>query len=94
MKKMTGINSRWIVAAIVCLISVGTLSTTVGCAGRTKSSTVTTQVTDGGAGTSSSVTTQNEVVTDAHPRGVIGGIFYTIGQILIFPFRVIGNLFS
>jgi len=81
---------------MVCLLSLGMVST-AGCAGKTKSSTV-TQTTNGVSGSGStsisSVTTQKEVVTDAHPRGVIGGIFYTIGQILWFPFRVIGNLFS
>ena len=81
--------------AMVCLISLGAVST-AGCAGRTKTSTVTTRTTNGasGSGSTSSVTTQKEVVTDAHPRGVIGGIFYTAGQVLIFPFKVIGNLFS
>lgn len=79
----------------VCLISFGTLSTT-GCAGKTRTSTTTTETTDGhaGGGSTNSVTTKNEVTTDAHPRGVIGGLFYTVGQILIWPFKVIGSLFS
>jgi len=25
--------------------------------------------------------------------GVLGGLFYTIGQVLIWPFKVIGSLF-
>ncbi len=85
------LKRRWLLMAMVCLLSLGAVSAS-GCAGRTKTSTVTTQTTDGG-GSTSSVTTQKDVVTDAHPRGVIGGIFYTIGQILIFPFKVIGSLF-
>ncbi len=84
---------RWVLAAMLCFLSLGAVSVT-GCAGRTTSSTVTTQTTDSGMGTTSSVTTQKQVETDAHPRGVIGGVFYTIGQVLLFPFRVIGNLFS
>jgi len=92
---MEALKHRWLLMAMVCFISLGVVST-VGCAGRTKTSTVTTQTTNGasGSGSKSSVTTQKEVVTDAHPRGVIGGVFYTIGQVLIFPFKVIGNLFS
>ena len=90
--KITGTKPRWFLVVMVCFISLSALSAT-GCAGSTKSSTVTTQTTNGAAGTSSSVTTQNETVTDAHPRGVIGGIFYTIGQVILFPFRVIGSLF-
>ena len=89
-----GVKQRCFLIAMVCLISLGAV-TTAGCAGRTKTSTVTTQTTNGasGSGSTSSVTTQKEVVTDAHPRGVIGGIFYTIGQVLIWPFKVIGSLF-
>ena len=96
MKKIIeGLKHRWLLAAMVCLISLSAVSA-AGCAGRTKTSTVTTQTTDGasGSGSTSSVTTQKEVTTSAHPRGVVGGIFYTAGQILIFPFRVIGALFS
>lgn len=81
---------------IFSFVALGSLSS-MGCAGRTKTATVTTQATDSGVGSGSttSVTTQSKTVTtDAHPRGVIGGLFYTIGQVLIFPFRVIGNLFS
>ena len=90
--KKRGKMQRWFLIMMVCLIGVAAISAT-GCAGKTKTSTVTTETTSG-SGSTSSVTTQNETVTSAHPRGVIGGIFYTIGQILIFPFRVIGNLFS
>ena len=95
MKKIIeGLKHRWLLAAMVCLISLSAVSA-AGCAGRTKTSTVTTQTTNGSlGGSTSSVTTQNEVVTDVHPRGVIGGIFYTIGQVLIWPFKVIGSLFS
>ncbi len=92
MKKIIGVKHHLLLIAMVCLVTLGAVSTT-GCAGRTKTSIVTTQTTNG-ADSTSSVTTQKEVVTDAHPRGVIGGIFYTTGQVLIFPFRVIGNLFS
>ena len=94
MKKIMGVKHRWLLIAMVCFISLGAVST-AGCAGRTKTSTVTTQTTNGasGGGSTSSVTTQKEVVTDAHPHGVIGGIFYTLGQILIWPFKVIGSLF-
>lgn len=88
-------NSKWIVIVMMCLVTLGAVSTS-GCAGKTKTSTVTTQTTSGvvDPGTTNTVTTQNETVTDAHPRGVIGGIFYTIGQVLIWPFKVIGSLFS
>ncbi|MBN1688539.1 MAG: hypothetical protein JW893_05525 [Candidatus Omnitrophica bacterium] len=91
MKKITRFKQCWLLMAVVCLIGLGAGSI-AGCAGRTQTSTVTTQTTDGsGSESSRSVTTQTE--TSAHPRGVIGGIFYTIGQILLFPFRVIGSLF-
>jgi len=88
-----GIKHSWLLMAMVCLISLGAVSTT-GCAGRTKTSTVTTETTNGASGSTSSVTTKKEVVTDAHPRGVIGGLFYTLGQILVWPFKAIGSLFS
>jgi len=80
--------------AMVCLMSVGAVSMS-GCAGSTKTSTVTTQTTDGtsGGGSTTSVTTQKETETSAHPRGVIGGLFYTIGQVLIWPFKAIASLF-
>jgi len=89
------INRSWILMALVGLLSFGAVSTS-GCAGRTKTSTVTTETTSGAAsgGGSSSVTTQKEEVTSAHPRGVIGGIFYTIGQVIVWPFKVLGSLFS
>ena len=92
MKKIMGIKHRWLVMAMVCLASLGAVSMT-GCAGSTKTSTVTTQTANGssGGGSTTSVTTQKE--TSAHPRGVIGGLFYVIGQILIWPFKVIGSLF-
>ena len=96
MKKIIGVKHRWLFIAMVCFISLGAIST-MGCAGRTKTSTVTTETTDaalGGGSMSSAVTTEKEVTTSAHPRGVIGGLFYTIGQVLVWPFKVIGSLFS
>lgn len=99
---MKGVNMKstmiifkrsWLLMAMVGLISFGAVSTT-GCAGRTKTSTVTTQTMDGSSGSSSTVTTQKAVETSAHPRGVIGGTFYLIGQVLIWPFKVIGSLFT
>ena len=94
MKEIAGIKNRWLLMGMICLISLSAVSTS-GCAGRTKTTTVTTQTTSGGLGnpSTSSVTTHDEVVTDAHPRGVIGGIFYTIGQIILWPFKLIGSLF-
>ena|SRR3989338_6605378 len=97
MKKIIkGLKHRWLAMTMMCLISLGTLSIT-GCAGRTETSTVTTQTTsDGtlGSGSTTSVTTQKDTVISAHPRGIVGGFFYTLGQVIIFPFRVIGNLFT
>ena len=92
MRKIMGLKSGWLLMAMMCLISLGAVSM-AGCAGSTKTSTVTTQTTTGASGDSSttSVTTQKE--TSAHPRGVIGGLFYTIGQVLIWPFKAIGSLF-
>lgn len=94
MKKIIGLKHRWLLIAMVCLISFGAVSMT-GCAGNTKTSTVTTQTTNEGSGSggTSTVTTQKETETSAHPRGVIGGLFYTIGQILIWPFKAIASLF-
>ncbi|MFA5160589.1 MAG: hypothetical protein WC484_08825, partial [Candidatus Omnitrophota bacterium] len=73
MEKIMGLKNHWLLMAMVCLISLGAVST-VGCAGKTKTSTVTMQTTTGtpGGGSTSSVTTQKEVETSAHPRGVIG----------------------
>ena len=96
MKKITqALRHSWLLMAMMCLASFGAIAVT-GCAGKTNTSTVTTEVTGGSAngGSVSSVTTQKEVETSAHPRGVIGGTFYVIGQILIWPFKVIGSLFS
>jgi len=93
MKKRLGLKDGSLLIAMLCLISLGAASI-VGCAGTTKTSTVTTQTTNGGAdsGSTSSVTTQ-KTETSAHPRGVIGGLFYTIGQVLIWPFKAIASLF-
>ncbi len=95
MKKIMTVKSQWLWIAMLCFLSLGAFLI-AGCAGRTSTSTVTTQTTNGTSGSDStrSVTTQKEVTTSAHPRGVIGGVFYTLGQVIIFPFRVIGNLFS
>ena len=81
--------------AMICLVSFGAVSVT-GCAGKTNTSTATTETTSGSSngGSVSSVTTQKEVETSAHPRGVIGGTFYVIGQVLIWPFKVIASLFT
>ena len=91
---MEALKQHWFLMAMVCLISLGAVSMT-GCAGRTRTSTVTTQTTTGApdSTSTSSVTTQKETETSAHPRGVIGGLFYVIGQVLIWPFKVIGSLF-
>ena len=77
----------------ICLVSLGAM--TAGCAGRTRTSTMTTETTNGATDrdSTSTVTTQKEVETSAHPRGVVGGVFYTIGQVLIWPFKLIGSLF-
>ena len=93
-KMIRAFKYGWFLMALVCLIGLGTLSI-AGCAGRTRTTTVTTQTTteNPGGGRTSSVTTDREVKTSAHPHGVIGGIFYTIGQVLIWPFKVIGSLF-
>ena len=95
MKKMTqALRSNWFLMAMICLVSFGAVSVT-GCAGKTNTSTVTTETRGSSNGGSvSSVTTQKEVETSAHPRGVIGGTFYVIGQVLIWPFKVIASLFS
>src|SRR4051812_39761968 len=93
MKKINELKRGWLSIAIVCLMTLGAVTLT-GCAGSTKTSTVTTQTTNGvSGGADTTVTTEKQVVTDAHPRGVIGGLFYTIGQVLLFPFKVIGSLF-
>ncbi len=91
---MEVLKQRGLLVVMVCFISLSTVSV-MGCAGRTKTSTVTTETSNGALGSSgtTSVTTQRETETSAHPRGVIGGLFYTIGQVLLFPFKVIGSLF-
>jgi len=88
-------KQRWLLIAMMCFLSLAAVSTS-GCAGKTRTSTVTTQTTTSGSSpvSTSSVTTKNERVTDAHPRGVIGGIFYTVGQVIVWPFKVLGSLFS
>ena len=94
MKRILESKDRWFLAVLVCLISLGAISAT-GCAGRTKTSVVTTQTTTAapGSGNTGSVTTRTEEVTSSRPHGVIGGFFYTVGQILMLPFRLIGSLF-
>ena len=94
MKKIMGFKRRWLLMAMVCFMGLGAVST-IGCAGKTKTSTVTTQTTAGApsGGSTTSVTTREETETSAHPRGVIGGLFYTIGQVLIWPFKAIASLF-
>lgn len=93
MKKIIGIlKHSWLLIALVCFVSFGAVSI-AGCAGSSKTSTVTTQTTNGGSGGGSTTTVTTQKETSAHPRGVIGGLFYTIGQILIWPFKLIGSLF-
>jgi hypothetical protein len=90
MKKIQGMKQGLVLMALICLISMGAVSTT-GCAGKTTSTvTETTNGTASGGTNTTSVTTQ----TSAHPRGVIGGLFYTLGQVILFPFKVIGSLFT
>ena len=82
---------RWLLMVMAGLVSLGAVSI-AGCAGSTKTSTVTTTTEGVSGGGTTSVTTETQE-TSAHPRGVIGGIFYTIGQVLIWPFKLIGSLF-
>ena len=90
-KKIKRLTDRSLLIAMLCLISLGGVSM-AGCAGSTKTSTVTTQTTEG-TSESAGTTTVTTRETSAHPRGVIGGLFYTIGQVLIWPFKVIASLF-
>ena len=94
MKKRMRFKQCWLGGIVVCLLSLSVISM-AGCAGRTRTSTVTTQTTTvaPGSGTPNSVTTRTEEVTSSRPHGVIGGFFYTVGQILMIPFRLIGSLF-
>lgn len=96
MKAMTqALRYNWILMVMICLFSFCAVSFS-GCAGKTNTSTVTTEMTSGSSNgdSVSAVTTQKEVETSAHPRGVIGGTLYVIGQVLIWPFKVIASLFS
>ena len=93
MKKIMRFKRQWLLLAMVCLMSFGAMSI-AGCAGSTKTSTVTTQQTTNGVADSAGTTTvTTEKETGSHPRGVIGGLFYLIGQVLIWPFKAIGSLF-
>jgi hypothetical protein len=97
MKNVMRLTRCSFLIALVCIISLGTLSVS-GCAGKTKTTT-TTFTTQAGSQTmptdnTTSVTTQDVVETQSHPRGIVGGLLYTIGQVIIFPFRVIGSLFT
>lgn len=92
MKKIAGLKQHWFLLVMVCLMSFGAVSMT-GCAGSNKTTTVTTQTTEGASGSAGTTTVTTEKETSAHPRGVIGGLFYVIGQVLIWPFKVIGSLF-
>ena len=95
MRKIEEMRRKCFVFVLLGLISLSALSVS-GCAGRTKTSTVTTETSSGvlAPSTTTSVITQKEVETSAHPRGVIGGTFYVIGQVLLWPFKAIGSLFS
>jgi hypothetical protein len=97
MRNIIVLKKRIFLAVLVCFITIGTVSV-IGCARDTKATTttVTTLHDDRTAdGTNrTSVTTEKDVESEMRPRGVIGGLFYTIGQVLIFPFRVIGSLFT
>lgn len=91
MEKLMKLTRGCFLMFMISMMALGAVST-MGCAGKTKTSSVTTQST--GGANSTTTTTQSQVVTtDAHPRGVIGGLFYTIGQVIIWPFKVIGSLF-
>lgn len=47
-------------------------------------------------GTQSQTSTETQVATEVKARshGLIGGLFYFIGDVLAFPFRVIGGVFD
>lgn len=96
MENVSKLFYRWLIVVMVGVVGIFLLSTT-GCTGSSKTvtTTVTTQNPDESAVSSStsSVTTEEEVTTGTRPHGVIGGLFYTIGQVLIWPFKVIGSLF-
>jgi beta-lactamase regulating signal transducer with metallopeptidase domain len=92
--KIETLKHRWLMITLAGLIGLAAASTT-GEAASSNVSTVTTQTTSGAPGntSTSSVTTQREVVTETHHGGLIGGLVYTIGEVVTIPFKIIGSLF-
>jgi len=87
---------HWQLFAMACCLTFGALAVPGCTAAGTKTTTTTTETTNAGPASdthSTTVTTREDEETGARPHGIIGGIFYTIGQVLIFPFKVIGSLF-
>jgi hypothetical protein len=46
------------------------------------------------ATTTTTQTTATDTEIESRPRGFLGGIFHAIGEIVAFPFRLIGGIFD
>jgi len=92
--KIEALKYRWLMIMLVVFIGMAAVST-AGYTESTNISTVTTQTTSGvpGRNSTSSVTTQREVVTESHHGGLIGGLVYTVGEVVTIPFKILGSLF-
>ena len=79
---------RWMLIPAACLLVI---SLAAGCASSSektvKSETITSP-------TSQTTVVEKETThTDAGHRGVVGGVFHVVGEILAFPFEVIADVF-
>ena len=96
-KKTAGFrrNYQWVlILAVLSLVWFGAFALT-GCAGSSKTKTVTTQTTDGGSG--NTVTTEKHVSsekTTSDEPGVIGSTLHVIGVVLAYPFKLVAKLFE
>ena len=97
-KKTAGFrrNYQWVlVLAVLGLVWFGTFVLT-GCAGSSKTQTITTQTTDGGS--ANTVTTEKQVTSSekntSDEPGVIGSTFHVIGVVIAYPFKLVAKLFE
>jgi|GEM_PF-3573337 len=86
-------KNQWVIVLGLSLMCLSTLSVT-GCAGRSKTQTVST-VTEGGSG--NTITTERQVSSEKTApaeTGVIGSTLHVVGVVLAYPFKLVAKIFE
>ena len=85
-----GINrmKRWTLIPAVCLLVIGLAAGCASSSEKTVKSETTTSPTS-----QTTVVEKETTHTDGGHRGVLGGAFHVVGEVLAFPFEVIADVF-